>query len=143
MREELSFHTEAEFLIKLKDCVAHGASYHNMTLIMPYHVHGVEEIVAMPPSPLKFFTLCGAIIGFVTGMTLTIYTVMHWPLITSGKPLVSLPPYLIIAFELTILIGGLMSFAGFLLLARLPKPKDMLPAKEYGNQFVILLENEA
>ena len=35
---------------------------------------------------------------------------------TGGKPIVSIPPFMIIAFELTILFGALSGVAGFLVL---------------------------
>ena len=40
---------------------------------------------------------------------------------TSGKPIVSIPPFVIIAFELTILFGGLATLLGMLVNARLPR----------------------
>jgi molybdopterin-containing oxidoreductase family membrane subunit len=47
--------------------------------------------------------------------------VLDWPLITGGKAIVSLPPFVVIAFELTILCAALMTVAGFLLSSRLPR----------------------
>jgi hypothetical protein len=40
-----------------------------------------------------------------------------------GKPFSSIPPYTIIAFELTILFGGLMTLIGLLVFGRLPSTK--------------------
>jgi len=70
-------------------------------------------------SPIRAYTLSGGILGFVSGLALTIGTVMEWPMITGGKPIVSLPPFLVIAFELTILLGGLATFAGLVIHAGL------------------------
>jgi len=61
--------------------------------------------------------LLGAAIGF----GLTIATSLSYPLIVGGKPIISLPPFLIIVFELTILFGGLLTLGGMLLNARLPR----------------------
>jgi len=38
-----------------------------------------------------------------------------------GKPIVSLPPFVVIGFETTILLGALATVAGMLLNARLPR----------------------
>ena len=99
------------------------------------------QLLRVPASPLKFFTGTGAALGFVSGFGLTLYTVWHWPMITSGKPLFSLPPFTIIAFELTILFGALASLLGFLHLARLPDLKNVLAPEETGNRFVIVVED--
>jgi len=56
-----------------------------------------------------YFTLVGALTGFTAGYALTIYTHLSWkspPLIVGGKPLVSVIPFFVIAYELTILLGG-------------------------------------
>ena len=49
-------------------------------------------------------------------------------------------PFLIIAYALTILLGSLATFAGFLFLARLPNVPKILTPLDYGNQFVIVVE---
>ena len=72
-------------------------------------------------SPVRAYTLTGGILGFISGLALTIWTSLDWPLLTGGKPITSIPPYLIIAFELTILFGGLFTLAGLLIHARLPQ----------------------
>jgi hypothetical protein len=142
MREEFLFNSEEEFCAKLREVSQSGVDRRKIRTITPYFVYELDEIIQAPASNLKFFTLFGAVLGFITGMSLTIYTVLSWPLITGGKPFISLPPFLIIGFEMTILLGGVTSFLGFLLIARLPRIKDMAPDKEYGNQFVIVVEKE-
>ncbi len=75
---------------------------------------------------MRVFTLIGCLLGGATGLFLTIHTSKLYPIIaggimTGGKPIVSMPPFLIIVFELTILFGGLMTLGGMLLNARLPR----------------------
>ena len=41
-------------------------------------------------------------------------------LITGGKPVVSIPPFVVIAFEMMILFGGLCTLIGLVVLGRLP-----------------------
>jgi molybdopterin-containing oxidoreductase family membrane subunit len=140
MREYL-FRTEEEFLEKLKEMVRSGAQAKDITVVMPYPVHEVEEILHPRPSSVKYFTFVGALSGLITGFAFTIYTVLRWGLITGGKPLVSIPPFIIIAFELTILFGALATFFGFLLLSRLPSLGQIIEPREYENQFVILVRS--
>jgi hypothetical protein len=97
-----------------------------------------DDLVDMPgsssarKSPVRMYTLAGGILGFTSGLALTIGTAVSWPLITGGKPIVSLPPYLVIAFELTILLGGLFTLAGLAIHARLA-PQFPVPA--YDGRF--------
>jgi molybdopterin-containing oxidoreductase family membrane subunit len=74
----------------------------------------------LPRSPVRLFTLVGALIGLTGGFALTIWTALKWNLITGGKPVVSIPPFVVIAFEMTILLGGLCTLLGLLVTARLP-----------------------
>ena len=97
----------------------------------------------MKQSPLRFFTLAGALTGLSAGFALTIFTVLDWPLITGGKPLISLPPFVIIAFALTILLGSLASFAGFMILGKMPSISEIQNPIEHDNKFIILLDGEA
>jgi hypothetical protein len=59
-----------------------------------------------------------------------------------GKPIVSIPAFVIIAFELTILFGALATLTGFLILAGLPSPKGIAEPQEYGNRFAIIVSEE-
>jgi molybdopterin-containing oxidoreductase family membrane subunit len=75
----------------------------------------------LPRSPVRLFTLVGGLIGTASGFALTIWTVLKWNLITGGKPVVSIPPFVVIAFELTILLGGLGTLLGLFVTAPLPR----------------------
>jgi hypothetical protein len=133
------FEDEQKFLEKLEELVAQGTPTDRLDVITPIHVPQTETILKMKHSPLRFFTLAGALTGLVSGFGLTIFTVLDWPIITGGKPLISIPPFIIIAFALTILLGSLASFAGFLILGRLPSLKYIQEPVEHENRFIILL----
>lgn len=94
--------------------------FRHVTVFSPVPLHVVEEVLDQGPSPVRYFTLGGGLLGALTGMVLTIATSLHYPLITGGKPLVSVPPFLVIAFELAILFGALGTVLGLLLNIRLP-----------------------
>jgi hypothetical protein len=70
---------------------------------------------------VRVFTLVGAIVGGILGLGLTINTSIGYPLITGGKPIVSMPAFIVIAFELTILFGAIGTLLGLLILARVPR----------------------
>lgn len=77
---------------------------------MPASYAAVEAALARPVSRIGWITLAGAVAGALLGFALTIGTARQLPLIVGGKPIVSMPPFLVIAFELTVLGGGLANF---------------------------------
>ena len=117
------------YLDSLLEAIARlrGAGHRDLAALSPVPHHAIDEALAKAPSPVRFFTLVGCVLGAITGLVLTIATSLHYPLITGGKPIVSIPPFLIIVFELTILFGGLLTLGGMLLNARLPRV-HILPA---------------
>ena len=137
--EKFVFDDQAGFLNKLRALIDAGVDAKKINIFMPYHVHGVEELLNRPQSGVRFFALFGALTGIILGFAFTIFTAHHYPIMTSGKPLVSIPPFIIIAFATTILIGSLITFGGFLILSALPSPKNIISPEEYGNQFVIIV----
>ena len=62
-------------------------------------------------SPVRLFTLIGGLTGCAAGFAMTIWMSHDWPLVVGGKPIGSIPPYVVIAFELTMLLGALSTVA--------------------------------
>jgi hypothetical protein len=81
----------------------------------------LADALAKKESPVRVFTLFGALAGAAFGFFYAIATSLDWPLLTGGKPIVSWPPFIVIGFETTILIGSLVTVAGMFILAGLPK----------------------
>jgi hypothetical protein len=99
--------------------------YHDLTVYTPVPVHQIEEVLERdrPVSRVRLFTLIGGLTGTASGFFLTIWSAMQWGLVTGGKPIASIPPFVVIAFELTILFGGIATLLGLMVLARLPRPR--------------------
>ena len=87
----------------------------------PVPDHALDQALHVTVSPVRLFVLIGGLLGCATGFLFPIYTVLDWPMITGGKPLISIPPFVVIAFELTILLAAIGGMAGFLLLSGLPR----------------------
>jgi molybdopterin-containing oxidoreductase family membrane subunit len=98
-----------------------SSGYREITVFSPVPRHEIEEALEGGRSPVRFFTLGGGLLGCITGFVLTIATSLHYPLITGGKPIISIPPFLVIVFELTILFGALGTILGMLLNIQLPR----------------------
>lgn len=92
----------------------------------PVPEHDLEHAMGYGQSPVRVFALVGALTGAATGFALSIFTSMNWPLVVGGKPIVSIPAFVVIAFELTILFGALSTVIGLFINTRLPHLKPLV-----------------
>ena len=117
--------------------------FENLRVFSPVPNHEIEDALdtGKEPSKVKYFTFCGAILGALVGVCFTVLTSLDWPIVTSAKPIVSIPPYMIIIFECMILIGGLSTFLGLLINSRLRKdtPPELYDERFSDNKFGILV----
>src|SRR5512139_2608161 len=74
---------------------------------MPTPFPEVVDALGRPRSRLGLATFPGALAGLFAGIALTVGTSLAWPLVTGGKPIVSIPPFVIVIFEVTVLVGSL------------------------------------
>jgi len=81
---------------------------------MPAPFPELVEAVGGKKSWLGAATLPGALLGLLLGIGLTAGTSLAWPLVTGGKPIVSWPPFVIVIFEVTVLVGALVNLAALL-----------------------------
>jgi hypothetical protein len=109
-------------VLALKELKSQG--YEGLTVYSPTPQHELEEVLDEGISPVRLFTLVGGLTGCAFGFFYAIGTSLDWELITGGKSIVTLPPFIIIGFECTILIGALSTVAGMFLNARLPKLRN-------------------
>ncbi len=87
----------------------------------PVPMHEVEHILEKKQSPVRFFTVFGVLFGGISAWLLASYGSLQYPFITGGKPIISVPPFLVIVFEFMILFGALATILGMLIHIRLPK----------------------
>lgn len=94
--------------------------YTDLETFSPAPFAEVDDALNEKPSRVRTYTLVGGLTGVVTGYALTLWMANDWQIMLGGKPFSSIPPYTIIAFELTILFGGLMTALGLFIHAGLP-----------------------
>jgi hypothetical protein len=85
---------------------------------MPAAFPDVVKAIGRPPSRLGIVTLTGAALGVALGLALCIGTSVSWPLITGGKPIVSIPPFIVIAFELSVLVSAFFNLGALIWTAK-------------------------
>ena len=96
------------FINSIKELRKKG--FENIRAFSPFPNHEIENVLdtGREPSKIKYFTIFGAILGALVGASFTVLTSIDWPIVTSAKPIVSIPPYMIIIFECTVLILSLI-----------------------------------
>jgi len=109
----------------------------------PYAIHGLERIAGFRPSRLP-------IVAFILGLTGTTFmtwfafwtSAVSWPINVGGKPWNSLPGFVPVIFELTVLFAGVGSVLVLFARARLwPGKKAEMPFEGVTNdRFALLLE---
>jgi len=118
----------------IRDLRARGFS--DLKVYTPVPVEEIEEEIekVRPLSKVRLFSVVGGLTGTATAFFLTIWTSLKWALVTGGKAPVSIPPFIIIAFELTILLCGLSTLLAVLILGRLPQTR---PSPTYDPRFTV------
>ena len=90
---------------------------------------------------LYLFPFIGALLGLTSGIMITAMTQVAYPLVTGGKPILSLPPMAIVCYEGTMLGAILFTVIGIVFESRLPKFKLGLYDNRITQGFIGLLVN--
>jgi len=102
---------------------AHEAGYRRMDAYTPYPVEGLAEAVGVRRTRLPLLVLLGGITGAIAGYGLAYWTsAIDYPLNVGGRPFNSLPSFIPITFETTVLFAALTTVLGMLALNALPMP---------------------
>lgn len=98
------------------------SGYTKFEAISPFPIHGIDEAMGIPFSWIPWATFIFALCGFTFGTWFTWWcSAVNWPLIIGGKPMWSLPAFIPIIFECTILFAALGSVGTLLVTCGLPK----------------------
>jgi len=92
-----------------------------ITVFTPTPRHEFEQALRPPRSPVRMYTLIGALSGATFGYWIAIWGSNYWPIVVGGKAISTWIPYTIFAFELMVLVGGLSTVAGLFIHSRVPR----------------------
>ena len=109
-----------------------GAGFATPELQSPIPLEGVEEVLGAKKSSIKHFSFIGGITGAASGFLLASVTAVLYLHPTGGRPIIAIPPYLIITYEATILFGIVFTVLGFFVSARLPAMRNRVYVPEAG-----------
>lgn len=97
------------------------SGYSRTDAFTPFPVHGIDEALGIKPTVLPWFTLVAGATGTTVALVMQIYlNAVDYPYIISGKPFVSLPAFIPVAFELTVLFAAFTTVFAMLGLNGLP-----------------------
>ena len=137
-----TFAYEEDFLTAAENLKASG--FDNISLLSPLPLEEAQQVLGLGKSPVRHYSLAGAIIGALSGFAMSVATALVFILPTGGRAIITVPPYLIITYEMTILFGVLFTLIGFHFVSGLPAWRDRpyLPSANI-DRFLVVVENAA
>lgn len=99
------------------------AGYENWDACVPFPVHGLDKAMGVKPSKLPWIVLSVGVIGSSLALLFETWAMGEaYPMIVGGKPLFSLPAFVPVWYELTVLSSCVTAFLGNWILNGLPRP---------------------
>lgn len=127
---------------------AYEAGYRRMDAYSPFPVEGLAEAVGFRKNRLPMIVFIGGILGSVGGLSLQYWiSVVNYPLNVGGRPYFSVPSFIPVTFETTVLLAALSAVFGMILLNGLPMPYHPVfnvdRFREYASRSAFFLAIEA
>jgi hypothetical protein len=116
------FEDEDVLLKAIKTVRGSGVKIHEV--YSPFPVHGLDEVLGYKRTRLPIAAFMFGITGTSLALLMQIWMLGYdWPMIIGGKNFASLPPFIPVTFELTVLLSALGMVATFIIVS------DMKPYK--------------
>jgi Protein of unknown function (DUF3341) len=101
----------------------HDQGYRKFDAYSPFPIHELFAVMKIEDRRVPLIVLLGGIAGLMTGLGLQVYvSYFAYPLNIGGRPYLSWPMFVPVAFELTILFAALSAVFGMFILNGLPMP---------------------
>lgn len=102
---------------------AYAAGYRRIEAYSPFPIHGMSEAIGFKDQRIPWIVFMGGVTGAVLGYALQYYTsVWDYPMNVGGKPLNSIPAFIPVTFECTILFAAIGAVIGMFAMNLLPQP---------------------
>lgn len=99
------------------------AGYTKTDGFSPFPIHEMDEALGIKRSILSFLVFGGGLAGCLLGFGMQVYLMaVEYPLNVGGRPYISIPSFIPITFECTILLAAGTAVFGMLFLNGLPMP---------------------
>jgi len=126
--------------------LTHEAGYRKINAYSPYPIEELSEAIGYRRNYVALTVFVCGLLGALGGFTLQYWTAaFDYQLNVGGRPLLSLPSFIPVIFECTVLLASFGAFIGMLAMNRLPEPYHPVfnvPAFSRASQdrFFILIE---
>ena len=90
---------------------------------------------------LYIYPFVGALLGLTSALLLTTMSQVAYPIVTGGKPIISLPPMAVVSYEGTMLGAILFTVLGIIFESRLPNLKQGLYDTRITEGYIGVLVN--
>jgi hypothetical protein len=97
------------------------AHYRTMDAYSPFPIEGLAEAMGFKDRRVPMLTLIGGIAGAAIGFGMQVYANLSFPIDIGNRPLVAVPAFMMITFELAVLGAVLLSIGGMFVLNHLPR----------------------
>lgn len=134
------FTDELELLQAIKVLQGRGIAIDDVRT--PFPVHGLDAVLKYPRSNLPKIAFVGGVLGGTLGLYFQIWVFTQaWPLVIGGKPFLSLPSFIPVTFELTVLFAAFSMVIMFLIRSNLGPGSipDILDEEVTNDHFQIIL----
>jgi hypothetical protein len=116
----MGYFTTPEALVEAGKKV-YGMGYRKLDAMSPFPVHGIDDAIGIPRSPIGWIVVCFGMLGLLTAQALMYWVgVINYPLNIGGKPFFDFTFSIPVTFELTILFTGISTTIGWILINNLP-----------------------
>ena len=100
---------------------AREAGYRCIDAFSPYPVEGMAEMLGIRDRRIGWLSLAGGLFGIAATLGLQVFVNLDYPIEVGGRPLIALPAFFVVDFEIMILFAVLFPIVGMLAINRLPK----------------------
>jgi hypothetical protein len=102
---------------------AREAGFTKVDAFSPYPLLELIDVLGLHRTRLPWIVFAGGLLGCAAGMGLEIWaSAIAYPLNIGGRPYISLPSFIVPAYETTILFAALSAVIGMIALNGLPRP---------------------
>ncbi|MFC2124531.1 DUF3341 domain-containing protein [Bacteroidota bacterium] len=112
----------------------------------PFPIHGIDDVLGYKRSRLPRVAFLFGTLGLLIALVMQFWMMgIDWPMIIGGKDFASLPPFIPVTFELTVLISALGMVGVFMLASNLKpyKKPRIFDLRITDDKHVIAIDLEA
>jgi hypothetical protein len=130
----------------VRDAYLPALNRDDITIKSPIEHPDVEELLGYRPAPIRKYTLIGSLLGAILGfLFLAASQGNFFAQQKGGKPIIPLPPDIVLTYELLILGGVYITVLGFLISAGLPArmKSELYNTKISEDQIGVMVKSDA